>query len=212
MFQQSGFPQAKICLSNGLTAESIENLVAHGAEFDMLGVGDNISKPDGRMGCVYKEVTIGKDETTLEPKIKLSNDAIKITNPGYKKLYRAYDKNTGYAICDVIERANKPISKDDLIIIDPSNPINKTEIKNFELVELQKQIFEQGKLIYKDNDLDIDEVRYYCNHQMSTIYDDVKRTTDPINYYVSSPLEYFEFKNKVIEKEREKIKQIKRGI
>lgn len=212
MFIEAGFPQAKICLSNGLTAENIENLVAQSAEFDMLGVGDNISKPDGRMGCVYKEVAIGKDELSLVPKIKLSDDAIKITNPGYKKLYRAYDKETGYAICDVIERAGDSISKDDLIIIDPSNPINKTEIKNFELVELQKQIFEHGKLIYKDNDLDIDEVRNYCDHQMSTIYNDVKRTTDPTNYYVSSPLEYFEFKSKIIDKERAKVKKIRMDV
>lgn len=212
MLQQAGFPQAKICLSNGLTAENIENLVAEGAEFDMLGVGDNISKPDGRMGCVYKEVAIDTFESNLRPKIKLSNDAIKITNPGYKKLYRAYDKNTNLAICDVIERAGFSISKDDLIIIDPSNPINKTEIKDFELVELQKTIFKQGKLVYKDNDLDIDDVKHYCNSQMSTIYDDVKRTTNPANYYVSSPLEYFEYKSQIIDEERAKVKKIRMDV
>ena len=105
MFIDAGFPQAKICLSNGLNADTIENLIIQGAEFDILGVGDNISKPEGRMGCVYKEVALNKDGY-LEPKIKLSNDAIKIVNPDFKKLYRAYDNETGYAIADIMTRQN----------------------------------------------------------------------------------------------------------
>lgn len=103
MLDNAGFPQAKICLSNGLTAEAIENLIKDGAKFDSLGVGDNISKPEGRMGCVYKEVALNEKGIWI-PKIKLSNDAIKIVNPDYKKLYRAFDKDTGLAIADVITR------------------------------------------------------------------------------------------------------------
>ena len=96
MLDDAGFNQAKIVLSNGLNASTIESLINQGAIFDSLGVGDNISKPEGRMGCVYKEVAI-KIKNEFEAKIKLSNDTIKIVNPGYKKLYRAYDKKTGYA-------------------------------------------------------------------------------------------------------------------
>lgn len=91
MLVEAGFPQAKICLSNGLTAETIETLIQQGAEFDSLGVGDNISKPEGRMGCVYKEIALQSDGEWV-PKIKLSEDAIKIVNPDLKDLYRAYDK------------------------------------------------------------------------------------------------------------------------
>ena len=101
MLDEAGFPQAKICLSNGLNANTIESLVQQGAKFDVLGVGDNISKPEGRMGCVYKEVAL-EVNGELVPKIKVSEDTIKITNPGFKKLYRAYDKDTGYAIADIL--------------------------------------------------------------------------------------------------------------
>mgnify|MGYP002520123481 CR=1 FL=1 len=85
MLNETGFPQAKICLSNGLTAETIESLIVQGAKFDTLGVGDNISKPDGRMGCVYKEVALKQNGEWI-PKIKLSNDTIKIVNPGHKQV------------------------------------------------------------------------------------------------------------------------------
>ena len=84
MLDKAGFQNAKICLSNGLNAETIQSLVVQGAKFDSLGVGDNISKPEGRMGCVYKEVaTI--ENGIVTPKIKLSNDVIKIVNPGHKQ-------------------------------------------------------------------------------------------------------------------------------
>jgi len=80
ILDKAGFPQAKICLSNGLTAEVIESLVNEGAKFNSLGVGDNISKPEGRMGCVYKEVALKEDNKWI-PKLKLSNDTVKIVNP-----------------------------------------------------------------------------------------------------------------------------------
>lgn len=93
MLEKAGFECATICLSNGLTDKKIESLIKEGASFNSLGVGDNISKPEGRMGCVYKEVSLNENGVWV-PKIKLSDDEIKITNPDYKKLYRAYDKKT----------------------------------------------------------------------------------------------------------------------
>ena len=102
MLDEKGYTNAKICLSNGLTAETIEALTNQGACFDSLGVGDNISKPAGRMGAVYKEVAIIEDGKRT-PKIKVSNDIIKIVNPDFKDLYRAYDKTTGYAMADIMQ-------------------------------------------------------------------------------------------------------------
>ena len=116
MLDEAGFSQAKICLSNGLTAETIETLISQGAKFDSLGVGDNISKPEGRMGCVYKEVAL-KENNIWVPKIKLSNDTIKIVNPGYKKLYRAYDKETGYALADIMAIKDEKLNKNNLVIV-----------------------------------------------------------------------------------------------
>lgn len=191
MLDFAGYTNAKICLSNGLTDKTIESLIMQGAKFDSLGVGDNISKPAGRMGCVYKEV-----ELNGTPKIKLSNDAIKIVNPGYKTLYRAYDKQTGYALADIITRHGEKISKDNLVIVSLVNDLKRSTINNFELVKLQKPIFLNGNCVYKD--LDIKEIQKYCNEQMTTIYEEVKRTEKPHEYYVDGTDGYVSFKNQMI--------------
>lgn len=197
MLDEAGFKNAKICLSNGLTAETIESLIAQGAKFDSLGVGDNISKPEGRMGCVYKEVAL-EENGKFVPKIKVSNDTIKIVNPGFKKLYRAYDKDTGFAIADIMTEKNKKIKKDDLLIVSPTDILKSKKINNFELVELQKPIFEGGELVYDDPT--IDEKRKYCNEQMATIYEEVKRTKMPHEYYVDGTEDYVNMKYDLINK------------
>ena len=199
MLNAAGYPQAKICLSNGLKAETIESLIQQGAEFNSLGVGDNISKPEGNVGCVYKEVAL-KENGIWVPKIKVSNDPIKIINPDHKKLYRAYDKDTGFAIADIMTRRNERISKDNLIIVSPIDYLKKTTISNFELKELQQPIFINGKLVY--NDPDIKEKQKYCNEQMQTIYPEVKRTMNPHEYFVDGTEDYVNFKIKTIENAR----------
>lgn len=205
MFDQAGFPQAKICLSNGLTAETIESLIAQGAKFDSLGVGDNISKPEGRMGCVYKEVAL-KENGKWTPKIKLSNDSIKIVNPDYKKLYRAYDKKTGYALADVMARKDETLNKNNLTIVSVTNYLKRTTIDDFELVELQKPIFVRGKLVYKDPE--IKAKQEYCNEQMKGIYPEVKRTKMPHEYYVDGTEDYINFKNDMIMNARKLVKKM----
>lgn len=193
MLDEAGFKNAKICLSNGLTDKAIESLVLQGAKFDSLGVGDNISKPAGRMGCVYKEVALNG-----EPKIKLSNDVIKIVNPDFKKLYRAYSKETGYAIADVMTRQNEEISEKELVIVSPINMLKRSTITDFELVKLQKPIFISGKLVYDDPS--ISEKKEYCDKEMSAIYPEVKRIEKPAEYYVDGTEEYVEFKHQMIKK------------
>lgn len=195
MLNEAGFPQAKICLSNGLNAKSIKALIDEGACFDSLGVGDNISKPEGRMGCVDKEV-----ELNGIPKIKLSNDTIKIVNPGHKILYRAFDKDTGYAIADIMTRQGEIITNDDIIIVSPTDYLKRRRINNFELVELQQPIFIDGHLVYDDPELDIK--RAYCNAEMSKLYPEVKAEEDPYQYHVSGTENYVKFKNELIEKEK----------
>lgn len=202
MFQEAGFSGAKICLSNGLTAETIESLVNQGAQFDSLGVGDNISKPAGRMGCVYKEVAL-KEKGLFVPKIKLSNDTIKITNPGYKELYRAYDKKTGYALADIMNLKGQPISSNNLLIISPQDNFKQSVISDFELVKLQKPIFIKGELVYDDPDIMMK--RDYCNRQMETLYPEVKRTLNPHEYYVDGTKEYVEMKNNLIMETKRKV-------
>ena len=206
MLINAGFPQAKICLSNGLTAETIESLISQSAEFDTLGVGDNISKPDGRMGCVYKEVALKQNGKWI-PKIKLSNDTIKIVNPGHKKIYRAFDKDTGYAIADIMANKDEKINRENLLIISPQDYLKKKTINNFELKELQQTIYKNGKLVY--NDPTIEEKRIYCDKEMAKIYPEVKRTRMPHEYYVDGTKEYVDFKNNLIEETRKLVKENK---
>ena len=202
MLDEAGFPDAQICLSNGLTAKTIKSLIEEGACFNSLGVGDNISKPEGRMGCVYKEVAMIKDGKRI-PKIKLSNDIVKTINPDFKDLYRAYDKDTGYALADIMVRHGESINGDKLIIVDPINILKQSEITNYNLVPLQKQIFKDGNLVYDDPT--ILEKRDYCEEQMNTIYPEVKREMNPHTYYVDGTLEYVEFKNDMIKKLKKEI-------
>ena len=203
MLDNAGFKEASICLSNGLKAETIESLIQQGAVFNSLGVGDNISKPEGNMGCVYKEVGINENGLWL-PKIKLSNDIIKIINPDYKKIYRAYDKKTGYALADIMARANEILPKNNLVIKSPTNPLKSTTITNYELIELQKPIFIKGELVYEDKD--IKEIQKYCNEQMDTIYPEIKRTMNPHEYYVDGTEDYVNFRTETIEKTKKLIK------
>jgi len=199
MFDDAGFPEAKICLSNGLNAETIESLVKQGACFDTLGVGDNISKPAGRMGCVYKEVALIEDGKVV-PKMKLSNDTFKIVNPGFKNLYRAYDRDTGFALADIMTNKDENIDKDPLTIVSTTDYLKRSDITNFRLELLQKPIFIDGELVYSDPD--IEDKKVTCNESMATIYPEIKRLNSPHEYYVDGTVDYVDSKNQMILKLR----------
>ena len=197
MLDDAGLNDATICLSNGLNASTIRSLTEQGAKFDSLGVGDNISKPEGRMGCVYKEVAILNGDERI-PKIKVSEDPIKTINPDFKDLYRLYDNETGYALADVMVRRGDKLSKDNLLIIDLKGFINQKTLNNFRVERLQKEIFIDGTLVFED--LSINELKEYVEEQMSTIYPEVKREMNPQTYHVSGTNEYAQFKKEMIGK------------
>ena len=197
MLDDAGLYDATICLSNGLNANTIRSLTEQGAKFDSLGVGDNISKPEGRMGCVYKEVAILDGDKRI-PKIKVSEDPIKTINPDFKDLYRLYDNETGYALADVMVRRGEKLSMDNLLIIDLKGFINQRVLNNFRTERLQKEIFVNGKQVFED--LSINELKEYVDMQMSTIYPEVKREVNPHVYNVSGTNHYAEFKKEMIVK------------
>lgn len=197
MLDDAGFNDATICLSNGLNANTIRSLTEQGARFDSLGVGDNISKPEGRMGCVYKEVAILDGDKRI-PKIKVSEDPIKTINPDFKDLYRLYDNETGYALADVMVRRGEKLSMDNLLIIDLKGFINQRVLNNFRTECLQKEIFINGKQVFED--LSINELKEYVDMQMNTIYPEVKREVNPHVYNVSGTNHYADFKKEMIGK------------
>ena len=207
MLDNAGFTNAKICLSNGLTAETIESLILQGAKFDSLGVGDNISKPEGRMGCVYKEVAL-KEKDKFVPKIKVSNDSIKTINPAFKNLYRAYDKTTGLAIADIMCERSENVNTNNLLIISPIDNMKNMVINNFYLRKLQEPIFINGELVYDDKD--IFEKQKYCNDEMKTIYEEVKRLKNPHEYYVDGTEKYINLKNDLIKETKDKVLKLER--
>lgn len=206
------FPNSKICLSNGLTAETIESLKRQGACVDSFGVGDNISSPDKRVGAVYKNSAVEVDGKII-PKIKLSGDTIKTTNPGYKKIYRFYDNDTGYAIGDVIAMNDEIIPTDEYTLVCENEPWKKTTITNYTVKEIQTQIYKDGKLIYDDPT--IAEKKKFCEEQMNTIYPEVKRNEKPHQYYVDLSEQLMKTKLGLIAditEENAKIKQKKLGV
>lgn len=203
MLIDAGMGDAKICLSNGLKPETIKALIDQGAIIDSIGLGDNIVAPDNaRVGVVYKNVGIVKNDTII-PKIKLSSDTEKTINPGYKKVYRFYDNNTGYALGDVIALHDEEISKDEYILIDPSDETNQTKITNYKVRELQEKIFEDGNLIY--NDLDLFAKKTYCNKEMQTLYPEIKRLHKPHKYYVDLSEKLLALKKELIIKNKNSV-------
>ena len=181
MLDEAGYKETNICLSNGLNEYTIRDLKNQGACIDSLGVGDNISAAKERLGGVYKLVAVKKDDKII-PKIKVSNDSIKTTNPGYKKTYRFYDKSTGYALGDVIVLAEEKISKNNYTLVHPVDTWKQKRLSNYHVRELQVPIFKNGVLVYEDPS--IEDKKKYCENEFKTLYPEVTRIEKPHEYYV----------------------------
>ena len=196
MFIEAGLPNVKICLSNGLKPETLDSLIRQGAVIDSIGLGDNIVIPDNaRVGCVYKNVAVVNNGEII-PKIKVSSDAIKTTNPGFKHLYRFYSNETGYALGDLITVYDEEIPQDEYLLIDPENETNFVKVKDYTVKNIREKIFENGQLIY--NDRSLFEKRDYCNEQMKTLYPEIRRIEKPHKYYVDLSEKLLNLKKQMI--------------
>lgn len=181
MLDEAGYRDATICLSNGLDEYSIADKINKGAEFNSIGAGDNIAASKERVNGVYKLVGVEKDGEII-PKIKVSGDTVKTTNPGYKKVYRFYDFDTNKVLGDVIARDFEKISKDKYTLVSDKDPWKRTEISDYRIRELLLPIFKDGKLVY--NEPTIDEKRNYCQEEYETLTDRITDINDPHTYYV----------------------------
>lgn len=196
MLDAEGFTDTTICLSNGLDEYTISELLKQGACIDSIGCGDNIAAAKERVGGVYKLIGVLKDGEVV-PKIKVSNDSIKTTTPGAKKVYRFYDKKTGYALGDVITLYDEKIPLDKYTLIHPVENWKKTTLTDYELKELLIPIFKDGKLVYKPKTLS--ETKEYCNQQFDTLYPEIKRLSNPHEYYVDLSEKLLKLKKELIE-------------
>jgi len=204
MLDEAGYPNAKICISNSLTAEKIESLIREGAYFNSLGIGEHMSNPNGNLGAVYKLMAVIINEK-ISPRIKLSNDVIKTTNPDYKDLYRAFDKDTGMALADIICSRGKKLDEGRIEIVSLTDSTKSDYLENYNLVKLQKTIFKDGECVYEYPGI-LENIAY-CEEQMQTIPREVKRTVDPYQYYVDGTREYAKLKNEMILSHRRSVNE-----
>ncbi len=199
MLDEAGLSECKIVISNSFDEHLIRDVVNQGAKIDSFGVGERLitARSEPVFGGVYKMVAIEKDGEII-PKIKISENIEKITNPGFKTLFRLYDKSSGQAIADVITLDHENIpSGSDYEIFDPQFIWKRKTVSNFEAKNLRVQIFDKGRLVYKLPS--IDEIREYCKNQISTLWDEILRFENPHEYYVDLSKELWDLKNALIE-------------
>lgn len=195
MLDEAGYFDAKICLSNSLNERKIKNLIEERACFDSIGVGDNIAAANDIVGGVYK-LSATEEDGIITPKIKISDSKIKTTNPHYKKVYRFYDQNTGFALGDVITIYDEEIPEDLYTLINPTDEYRQKTLKNYYVRELQVPIFINGKLVYRAPS--IFESQKYCEKEFATMYPEIKRTSNPHVYYVDLSKRLLELKKDLI--------------
>lgn len=185
MLDDAGLTECKIIASNSLDEFLITDLLRQGAEIDTFGVGERLitSKSTPVFGGVYKLVAVEHEDGRIEPKIKISENIIKITNPHFKKIYRFYDNATGKALADELCLYDEELPNEHShTIFDPNATWKRKTITNFTAKPLHKEIFKGGELVYKSPPAQ--QIRSYCLSQVEMLWDEVKRFENPHKYYV----------------------------
>ncbi len=185
MLDDAGWTECEISVSNSLDEYIIQDLLRQGAKIDMFGVGERLitARSEPVFGGVYKLTAVEQEDGTIVPKIKISENTGKITNPHYKRLYRFFGNDTGKAIADYLCVYDEEVDDSgDMMIFDPEATWKTKRVYDFTAKELQVPIFINGELVYECPKLE--EVRRYCLEQVDTLWDEVKRFDNPHSYYV----------------------------
>lgn len=196
MLDEAGLENCKITASNSLDEYLIRDLMMQGAQIDNFGVGERLitSSSSPVFGGVYKLVAVENEIGEIVPKIKVSENTTKITNPHFKKVYRYFDNESGKALADElclydeVVDATKPRT-----IFDPNATWKAKTITDFTAKELQVPIFKNGECVYDSPN--INEIADYCREQVSLLWDEVKRFENPHTYYVDLSKKLYEIKN-----------------
>ena len=199
MLDDAGLEDCTIVVSNSLDEYIIRDVIMEGACIDSFGVGERLITAGSEpvFGGVYKLSALEKNGEMI-PKIKISENVGKITNPGFKTVYRLFDKDTNRALADVIVLDGETIPEDDEYeIFDPNAVWKRKKISNFYVKNLREQIFKGGKLIYESPS--IDEIRDYCKDQLDAMWDEMKRFENPQTYYVDLSYDLWKLKHDMIE-------------
>ena len=199
MLDEAGLQDCKIVISNSLDEFIIRDVISQGAHIDSFGVGERLvtAKSEPVFGGVYKLSALEKDGKLI-PKIKVSENVEKITNPGFKTVYRLFDRDTHRALADVITLDGEVIPEvDGYEIFDPDAIWKRKKMTNFYAKNLRVQIFKGGKKVYDCPDLN--DIKKYCAEQLDLMWDEMKRFENPQTYYVDLSQKLWDIKSEMIE-------------
>lgn len=203
MLDDAGFKDATITASNDLDEFLIASLKMQGAEITNWGVGTNLitSKDCPSFGGVYKLAAIMEDGENFTPKIKLSDNSEKITNPGNKKIYRIYEKKNNKIKADLICPENETFTEnEDMHLFDPHEPWKKTVLKagTFTLKEMLVKVFDKGQCVYHSDS--VMKLRDFAISEMETLWEETKRFENPHQVYVDLSQKLYDIKISLLEK------------
>ena len=198
MLDEAGWESCIITLSNALDEYKIEALLRQGAKVDSFGVGERMitASSEPVFGGVYKLMAVEDPDGTIHPKIKISENVVKITVPSFKRVYRFYGAD-GKAEADYMTLRHETVDDTKpLEIFDPDNTWKRKTMENFTARELQVPIFLNGELVY---DLPtLEEIRAYCKKEVDTLWDEVKRFDNPHQYYVDFSQELWNLRDELL--------------
>lgn len=202
MLDEAGFPDAVISASNDLDEFLIQSLKDQGAKITSWGVGTHLitSKDCPSFGGVYKLAAImGKDGKFI-PKIKLSENSEKVTNPGNKTVYRVYEKESGKIKADLICLVDEVFDeKDPLLLFDPMEPWKKTKLApgSYQMRDLMVQVFREGECCYTSPK--VMDIREYCKKEQETLWDETRRLVNPHKVYVDLSSRLYDIKIQLLD-------------
>ena len=196
MLDEAGLTDCTITASNSLDENLIRDLMMQGAKVDTFGVGERLitSSKSPVFGGVYKLVAVENESGEIVPKIEVSENTAKITNPHFKKIYRYYDRESGKAIADELCVWDETV--DDTkprTIFDPNATWKTKTLTDYTARELLVPVFKDGVCVYEQPP--IEEIAAYCREQVDLLWDEVKRFENPHNYYVDLSKKLYEIKN-----------------
>lgn len=197
MLDEAGLPFCRIVVSNSLDEHLISQLIRQGAAIDSFGVGERLitAKSDPVFGGVYKLAAVEDSEGNILPKIKISDNPEKVTNPHFKKVWRIYED--GKALADLITLHDEQLDPTQpLELFDPAYTWKRRTVVNYRAEELLRPIFRGGKLIYKLPSLP--EIAAFCDEQLALQWDEVKRFSNPHEYYVDLSQKLWDLKHKML--------------
>ena len=205
MLDDAGLKDCKIVVSNSLDEYIIRDVLLEGAQIDSFGVGERMitAKSEPVFGGVYKLVALEDEDGNIIPKIKVSENVEKITNPGFKTLYRLFDKDNNKALADVITVDGEGLPEEcaegeGYEIFDPNAIWKRKTLTNFYAKNIRVPLFVNGECVYQSPP--IDDIKKYCEEQMKTLWDEMLRFENPQTYYVDLSQALWDMKEELLNK------------